>query len=110
MSWEAQNGYYRARLRVMGADEGGRSHPVFTGYRATWAISAEEDQEHIVQDAPLVIEGHEQITPGGEGTVRLHPLHPEYWADVRTGTPLLMKEGHRTIGTATVLERVEPSE
>jgi translation elongation factor EF-Tu-like GTPase len=106
--WEAENGYYRAHLRVTGPDDGGRRQPILTGYRAAWAISAEEDREHIVHDAPLLIEGQQQIAPGGEGTVRLHPLYPEYWADVTAGTPLLMKEGHRTVGTATVLERVAP--
>ncbi len=106
--WGVEHGYYRAHLRVIATADGGRGHPIFTGYRAAWATTSEEDREHVVHDAPLLIDDQQQIAPGGEGTVRLYPLHPEYWTDVAPGAQLLMKEAHRTVGTATVLERVAP--
>lgn len=106
---EAEDGYYRAILHVLATDEGGRRSPILSGYRSAWAITSEEDAEHVVHDAPLLIEDAEEIAPGDDGTVRLHPLFWEYWPELPPGATLLMKEGHRTVGTATILERVPPA-
>jgi len=59
-------------------------------------------------DAPLLIEEAEMLGLGEEAVVRLHPLCPELWPDVRPGLRLTMYEGQRVAGIAEVVEIVSP--
>ena len=40
--------------------------------------------------------------------VRIHPLHPEFWAAVEPGQTMTMREGRRVVGEAVVVEKVRP--
>jgi hypothetical protein len=63
----------------------------------------------MLNDAPLLFEDVDEIPPGGEAVARIHPLFPEYWSHVSPGMTIYAHEGSRRIGTATVLEIIEPT-
>lgn len=107
-SSERNAGYLRARLRLLPTSDGGRRTAMASGYRSHWAFPPEvHDERH---DAPLTFEAGPEhwLAPGGEATVRLHPLVPELWPAVRPGLVLTLLEGARVIGNAEVLEVVPP--
>jgi translation elongation factor EF-Tu-like GTPase len=106
---EAEEGYFRARLRVLTPDEGGRSTPILSGYRSCWDIGATFQGEPCLNDAPLLIEGNDRIELGEERVVRLHPLLWDFWQHVHVGQRIEMREGSHTVGVATILERVGPA-
>jgi hypothetical protein len=105
--FEAEKGYIRARLRLASTEEGGRRGPLVSGYRAAWHFGDfTEDGVIVLNDAPITIEGRDWLGPGGEASVRLHPLHFEFWNDARPGREIELMEGTRRVGIATVLEVV----
>jgi translation elongation factor EF-Tu-like GTPase len=106
---EADEGYVLARLRVLTPEEGGRSLPILNGYRSCWDIGATYEGEPCLNDAPLLIEGADRIELGEEVNVRLHPLLWDFWQDIHVGQRIEMREGSRTVGVATILERVDPA-
>ncbi|MGK2876752.1 MAG: hypothetical protein ACSLEW_14135 [Nocardioides sp.] len=103
---ERENGYIRARLRLLTHDESGRQSPIASGYRAHWAFAPEIPGER--HDAPLTLETGpiEWLAPGEEAMVRLHPLVPELWPPIVPGIRLTMLEGARVVGVAEVVEAV----
>ena len=103
---ERENGYIRARLRLLTHEEGGRKNPIASGYRSHWAFPPEvHDERH---DAPLTLESGpgEWLDPGEEALVRLHPLFRDLWPTVVPGIRLTMLEGARVVGVAEVVEVV----
>lgn len=104
---ERQQGYIRARLRLLTSEQGGRSGPIYSGYRSCWG--SPPDVHEDMHDGPLLIEGQDVLNPGEVATVRLHPLFPEYWPEVSEGLILGMFEGSRQVGEAVVVEVVSPS-
>ncbi|MFC5175648.1 hypothetical protein [Nocardioides taihuensis] len=104
---EQEHGYIRARLHLLSTHEGGRSVPIFSGYRSSWGFPQEVHE--YVHDGPLLIEDQDTLSPGEVATVRLHPLVPDYWPEVSVGLSLGMFEGSRKVGEAVVIEVVEPS-
>jgi hypothetical protein len=104
---EAAKGYIRASLTVSGAPDGRRT-PVLVGYRACWDVGGMYEGVPTLNDAPITIEDAPSIAPGSKGTVRLHPLAPEFWTQVRAGQAITMREGERVVGTAIVLEVIPP--
>lgn len=103
---ERENGYLRARLRLLTHDEGGRQSPIASGHRAHWAFAPEIHGER--HDAPLTLETgpREWLDPGEEAMVRLHPLFPDLWPPIVPGIRLTMLEGARIVGVAEVVEAV----
>jgi hypothetical protein len=106
---EAERGYVRASLSLASPLEG-RKTPILHGYRACWDIGATHDGARTFNDAPVTIEDAPSISPGTEGTVRLHPLVPELWTHVRVGQAITMHEGSRVVGRGVVLEIIRPAE
>jgi hypothetical protein len=108
---EREEGFVRVRFRLLTTEEGGRRGPIADGYRACWDIGNRTDGgERMFNDAPLLIEdGDEWIAPGSGGVARIHPLVPEFWADVRPGLEVAMYEGSRVVGRGQVLEVVGPT-
>lgn len=99
-----ESGVIEARLTLLATDAGGLREPISTGYSAYWNIgnrTASGDVE--LNDARITVEGGEAISPGQTGLVRLHPLAPERWWAVRVDDRLVMNEGHRVLGFATVV-------
>jgi hypothetical protein len=78
LDYEAQHGFIRVRLMLLTPDEGGRSRPVFSDYRASWDIGNTYEGQWTVNDAPLVFEDVEKLEPGEEALARIHPLRPEF--------------------------------
>ncbi len=106
---ERENGYIRARLRLLTHEEGGRQGPIASGYRSHWAFPPEVHNER--HDAPLTLESgpEEWLNPGEDAVVRLHPLFPHLWPPIVPGVRLTMLEGARVVGIAEVVEAVPPN-
>jgi len=109
LDYEAEHGFIRARMRLLATEEGGRKRPIFTDYRASWDIGNTYEGEWTVNDAPITLEGVEELAPGEEATVRLHPLAREFWGHVEPGMTIYAREGRRRVATAVVTERVAPA-
>jgi translation elongation factor EF-Tu-like GTPase len=104
-----REGYFRVRLRLLTQGEGGRRSGVADGYRFSWNWDeTTEEGALVIHDGPLLVEDGEGLEPGQEAVVRIHPIFPEFWIEVRPGTEITMREGSRIVGRAEVLERVEP--
>lgn len=102
--------YIRANLCLTAPEDGGRRTPMASSYRAHWAFPPDVHSER--HDAPITFEvgPHEWLAPGGQTLVRIHPLVPDLWEGIplSQGLVLTMLEGARVIGTATVIEVVDP--
>ncbi|WP_154795795.1 hypothetical protein [Occultella kanbiaonis] len=106
LRYEQEHGYIRARLRLLATHEGGRTRPIFTGYRAHWWFEPEVHPDS--HDAPLLIEGSGMLELGAEALIRLHPTCPEGWPEPTPGLQLKMMEGAQVVGLAEVVEVVGP--
>ncbi len=92
-------------IRAANVQEGGRKHPIFSGYRATWSLSVEDDVHSAYHDAALVILGRESIRSGEEAYGYIVPLNANAWIDVSSGQEIRAHEGRRLVATARVLGR-----
>ena len=93
----------RASLRLLSTAAGGRATPITNDYRPHWDAGAKWNGEPVLSDARVILEDREELQPGEECVVRLEPLFPEFWVQVRVGATLTMHEGQRVLGHATVL-------
>jgi hypothetical protein len=100
---------FRARLRVRATEDGGRSSPVFEGYRAMWLVPRRGGRASY-RDALIELSGPDRIEPGDAGDVQISPLAPEFWSVVAPGMDLVMVEGRRVVGIARITDRLGFSE
>ncbi|MEV6757193.1 hypothetical protein [Streptomyces sp. NPDC051214] len=109
--WEAQHGTVRATLTLLGTDEGGR-RSAFSGdgrLRPLWDIGQHtSDGESDLRIASIWVEFAQELGPGESADVRLAPLSPEPWRNLRPGHVITMHEGRPVVGTATVIEVLPP--
>ena len=91
------------RISVRSTAEGGRRHPVFSGYRASFWLGRSEGGRRAYNDAGVYLTESEELAPGQTGDASLVPLRPEYWRHLRCGDTIEMSEGSRVVGIATVL-------
>jgi translation elongation factor EF-Tu-like GTPase len=91
-----------ARIFVRSTADGGRRHPVFSGYRASFWLGRREDGRSAYNDAGVYLKVGEELAPGQTGEAWLIPLRPEFWGHLRVGDVIEMSEGERVVGTATV--------
>jgi hypothetical protein len=103
LRYEDEHGFTRARLTLTRTEDGGRQTAIKSGYRSCWDISPAGDGS-LFSDAPLLLEGGDQLALGESAAVRLHPLFPEYWEGVQPGQVLGMFEGSKRVGLAVVLD------
>jgi hypothetical protein len=104
-----RGGYFRAQLRLIPTEEGGRRGRIYSGYRSTWWLGDRTaDGSAHYHDAPLTVEDGDRLELGEVAVVRLYPTHPEYWADIRPGQSTEMREGSRVVGEVTIIERIGP--
>ncbi|UJB45921.1 hypothetical protein [Streptomyces sp. A1-5] len=54
--------------------------------------------------ARLWVECVQELGPGETADVRLAPLSPEQWRQLKPGDVMTMHEGRPAVGTATVIE------
>ncbi|MFC5219817.1 hypothetical protein [Streptomyces coerulescens] len=110
-SWEVQHGTVRATLTLLGTDEGGR-RGAFSGdgqLRPLWDIgNRTSDGERDLNIASVWVEFAQELGPGETADVRLAPLSPEQWRNLKTGDVITMHEGRPAVGTATVIEVLKP--
>ncbi|MFF2815161.1 hypothetical protein ACFVT9_06420 [Kitasatospora cineracea] len=97
----------RAELALPPLGEGPRTTP-FAGagvMRPLWDIGLRApDGGPSFAIAALWAEHTPTLGPGERATVRLGPLTPAYWRDLRPGRRITMHEGQPVVATATVLE------
>ncbi|MER6165512.1 hypothetical protein [Streptomyces violaceorubidus] len=109
---ETQHGIFRARLSMLGTEEGGR-RTAFSGQgqlRPLWDIgNRAPDGGQSTNIARVWVEGAPGLAPGESATVRLAPLSPEQWRHVRPGDVITMHEGRPVVGTAVIIEVSPPS-
>jgi hypothetical protein len=91
---ETLHGIIRADLLLAAPDDGGRRTPVPGDgqLRPMWAIN---------QPGP-------EISPGGQGPIRLAPLTPANWRHLTPGDVITMHEGQPMSGIATITEIQHP--
>lgn len=98
-------GYVRALLRLVPTERGGRRRPIYSGYRSSWHWGERSKGGLAIHhDAPLTIEAGDQLDLGEEATVRLYPLHPEFWVTIAPGHHVEMREGSRVVGEALIID------
>jgi len=98
---------FKAELRLLATDQGGRTQPVFTDYRPNWDLGNTWLGEPQVNDGRVVLDVGTEIPPGATGLVRIEPVRSEFWADVRPGHELAVQEGAHVVGYARILEVTE---
>lgn len=109
--WEAKHGTVRATLTLLGTDEGGR-RSAFSGdgqLRPLWDIGHRtSDGERDLSIASIWVECAQELGPGESADVRLAPLSPERWRNLKPGHMITMHEGRPAVGTARVIEVLPP--
>ncbi|MGW0903400.1 hypothetical protein [Streptomyces sp. NPDC002853] len=109
---EARHGSVRATLSLLGTDEGGRQS-AFTGdgqLRPLWDIGrrTSDGKHRDLNIASVWVEFAQELGPGETADVRLAPLRPEQWRNLKPGHVITMHEGRPVVGTATVIEVLPP--
>jgi hypothetical protein len=98
--------YLEATLSTRRPEDGGRTHPIRTGYRPNWWLPGETGNAWA--GGTIEVVGGNQLAPGETGTIRIYPFNPEVWANVRVGARLEVCEGPVLIGKSTVT-RIGPA-
>jgi translation elongation factor EF-Tu-like GTPase len=89
------------QLACPGLAEGGRQHPIASGYRALVFWSEQADAGN---DAILTWEGRQSVAPGEAGIAQLQFIHPELVAErLRVGVPVYLGEGRRIVARGVIL-------
>ncbi|HEY4179503.1 MAG TPA: DUF5063 domain-containing protein [Kofleriaceae bacterium] len=100
--------FFRVRLRLLAAGEGGRSKPIFSGYRPDWDLGNSWLGQPTINGGQVFLEDRDELAPGAEGLARIEPIASELWGRVRVGSVIAMREGKPVVGYAAVLEIVAP--
>jgi hypothetical protein len=92
-------------LDLLADVSGGRKSPVGVGYRSMWdnGDRLSDGQVHY-HDAPIVSLNPDPLHPGHSASAFIEAVDAAGWMHVRPGATLLMTEGRRTVGRATVVE------
>jgi hypothetical protein len=97
----AARGYIEAELTLLTPEQGGRPHPIRTGYCPNWWLPGATEREFASGCVELITGA--ELRPGASGVVRIYPLAPELWDHVTPGARLDMTEGPQfPVGRAVV--------
>lgn len=105
----SRQGCIRARLELTAPEAGGRRQAIQSGWLGGWEIGNEADGQRPDNDAMIVPEGQTTIEPGSSTLVRILPMTPHRWAKVRVGDVIRLRDGAGCLGSAQVVELVEPT-
>ena len=105
MRYAERDGYIAADLRLLSSTEGGRRHPVYSGWVSAWNLGGSRDGHRPDTNAAVVIDSG-VLHPGDSASVRLFPTGFA-WRDVRPLQHVELLDGRKVIGSAKVLEHVE---
>ena len=96
----------RAHVYLLKAEEGGRTRPVFSGYRPMCYFGLRtKDGTKAYNDGVISLENREMVLPGEYCDVRILPLHPEMLRDVlKLDLAFEVSEGSQVVGRGTVVE------
>ncbi|MEU8264735.1 hypothetical protein AB0C02_29465 [Micromonospora sp. NPDC048999] len=109
--WESIHGVIRAELTLVSVADGGRRIPIPGKgvLRPLWHIGQHMPEGHRnLRVARIWVENAPELTPGATGMIRLAPLSPEAWRDLRRAQTITMHEGLPVRGTATITEISTP--
>ncbi len=102
-----RDGHVAAELRLLSPSEGGRRHPVYSGWTAAWNLGSSRDGQRPDTNAAVVIDDG-ALHPGDSAAVRIFPTGFA-WREVQPRQRVELVDGTRVIGTAQVLNHVEGS-
>lgn len=88
----------KAIITLKQAHEGGRTNPVFTGYRPTFRVGIEKSS-----DCVITVVGKLKIEPGESGEVEMKILHPTRIEGVIAGDNFTLTEGLKEIAFGSIL-------
>jgi elongation factor Tu len=95
--------YFRARIRLLGTEEGGRRTPVLSGYRPM--LNFEPSQSNRFNDGILTLVACDMLDPGEFCDADIELLCPELVpVELKPGVPFNMNEGSIVVATGEVLE------
>jgi hypothetical protein len=94
----------RARLSLLGPEDGGRHFPVPSGY--LWPLNFEPWQSYSFNDGKIVFVGRDSCLPGESCLAEIVFVAPAHVpVQLRQGVPFQMNEGPRTvIGSGEILD------
>jgi hypothetical protein len=107
LRYAERDGYVAAELRLLSPSEGGRRHPVFSGWTAAWNLGSSRDGQRPDTNAAVVIDDG-VLCSGDSVAVRIFPTGFA-WRDVHPHQRVEMVDGKRVIGTAQVTGHVQGS-
>lgn len=91
-----------AKITYLTAEEGGRTTPVFSGYRGQFHYDGND------WDAPQTFLNVEQVMPGETVSAHLGFISPsEHVGKVHVGMSFQIREGARIVGTGIVTKIIE---
>lgn len=93
-------GYLEAEVTMRQTEDGGRTHPIQTGYRPNWRLPGEAGDIWAGGSVELI--GATEVAPGQTTAIRIYPFVPAVWESVEVGSRLEMCEGPVLVGKATV--------
>ena len=98
---------FRARIYFLKPDEGGRTRPIFSGYRPTLRLGPKGDDCEAF-DSVVTLEGDGVALPGEERVARIKVWAPELpEGALKPDAPFEIAEVVRTVGRGMVIGQVE---
>jgi hypothetical protein len=107
--WESIHGVIRAELNLIPSADGGRTTAIPGAgiLRPLWDIGRRTAiGQPDLRVARIWVEMAPELPAGTAGVIRLAPLVPPDWHNVRAGQQITMHEGMPVLGTATIIEVV----
>jgi elongation factor Tu len=93
---------FRAKLRFLKTDEGGRKDFALSGYASAITFEANEKNQHA---AHFTFENRDRVLPGEECEAIVTVISPELIrSKLNANASFEVREGFRLVGTGTILE------
>ena len=97
--------HFVVRLRLLGASEGGRRQPIFSGYRPqAWFGETTADGTRLVHGVQVELLDRASLEPGNEANATLTPFFPELWPRRTVGDQIPIYEGRSHVADAVISE------
>ena len=92
------------QVRLFGRSEGGRKHPVTSGYRPQAWFGEGEGPVPLMYEFQLDLFDQEWLQLGEMSRARLTPSSPGQWVRLKVGDRIRIYEGRSHVGDAYVSE------